>query len=129
MKFQESQETNGNLIVGKISETGYQGESVYYVAYDKENRVLHLLDDSKHRSTSLINLFNTVFKDDVLNLMGIKNKKVQCLLYHYISGNWVDDGIICEYKFKTRETIDHLSPSTVEKIGYSPFYHAVYNKP
>jgi len=126
MKFKKQ------FIGGEISGTGYKEKSIYNVVYDEEKAILHIFDDSHHRSTSIINQMSYAYIDDVLQAIGVSanHKKVRCIIYQ-TSKDSTDpiDSVISEYnEDKGDNPFIHLDNETVKDIGYEPFYNYIYKK-
>ncbi|MDQ0862414.1 hypothetical protein [Bacillus sp. V2I10] len=104
------------FIVADIIETGYVGKSNFQLAYDTENRILHIFDDSEHRSTSLINTITDIYKQDVLRCLGIKDKNVRCFIYQ--------DEILSEYYEENGQHPFYDIEEKEKNLLYPPFQKA-----
>jgi len=109
------------MLFGEIEGIGHKNKTYLLYAFDLANNIIHLFDDGKHFNTSLVNLINIQFKNDILERLGFKNVDVRCFIY--------EDGEINEYSFSKEENgfpIPFVSvPYDERQFLYKPFYERV----
>ncbi|WP_210144177.1 hypothetical protein [Staphylococcus sp. GDX8P47P] len=81
--IQVSKAKKDNLLVvscnGALAGTG-RTESNLYV--DEERAIIHLFDDLRHTSTSIMSVVNTQFVIELTSLLGIEYNKYRVIVYY-----------------------------------------------